>query len=75
MGTSQRSKLEPAYGKTCGKDFTCLVKTGLEVYSGRMGVGGGLLHTEKLFGPRLVLPQAGLRPSNFHLGSAVHRQF
>lgn len=31
VGTSQRSKLEPAYGKTCGKDSTCLVKTGLEV--------------------------------------------
>lgn len=39
-------------------------------------VGGrGLSHTEILVGPRLVLPQAGLRPSNFHLGSAVHRQF
>lgn len=45
----------------------------LEVYRG--WGGKGLSHTEILVGPRLVLPQAGLRPSNFHLGSAVHRQF
>jgi hypothetical protein len=47
---SQGSKLQPAQGKACGKDFICFVEIGL--------AWGWVSNTETVFRPHLVFPKA-----------------